>query len=125
MPPKYGLSDAEYLVMEMIWNAKVPLSFSEIENYFSNHTDKEWKKQTLHTYLTRLIKKGALAIDRQGNKNIYKPAMPKADYVSRWTHSFLEESFDGSLMNFMCALTGNTGKLSQEDIEELRKYLDE
>ena len=123
MPQKYGLSEAEYQLMELIWEAGHALSFGEIEAYLAEHTDKNWKKQTLHTYLTRLIKKGALRMTGNGRKHVYEPAMSKAEYVSYWTHSFLDESFGGSLGNFVSALTGNAGKLSQKDIEELRRYL--
>lgn len=125
MPQKYGLSEAEYQLMELIWEAGHSLSFGEIETYLIEHTDKKWKKQTLHTYLTRLIKKGALKMIGNGRKHLYEPAMLKEEYISYWTHSFLEDSFGGSLGNFVSALTGNAGKLSQKDIEELRRYLDE
>ncbi len=125
MPQKYGLSEAEYQLMELIWEAGRPLTFGEIEGYLSERTDKNWKKQTLHTYLTRLIKKGALKTTGYGRRHIYEPVMEKEEYISNWTHSFLDDSFGGSLGTFVSALTGNTGKLSPKDIEELRRYLDE
>ena len=126
MPQKYGLSEAEYELMEFIWNAGRPLTFGDIEDYLAENTDKNWKKQTLHTYLTRLVEKGTLkTASRIGRRHIYESAMSKEEYISHWTHSFLDDSFGGSLGNFMSALTGNAGKLSQKDIEELRRYLDE
>lgn len=126
MPQKYGLSDAEYELMEFIWKSEHPLTFRDIEDYLAKNTDKNWKKQTLHTYLTRLVEKGALqSSPRIGRRHMYAPSMSKEEYISHWTHSFLDESFSGSLGNFVSALTGDTGKLSQKDIEELRRYLDE
>lgn len=122
MPQHYGLSETEFLIMEMIWNYAKPLRFNEIMDYFSN---KGWKKQTLHTYLTRLVEKGVLSSSKSGNINIYQPSCTKEEYIQRWTRGFIDKSFDGSLRKFMLALTGNRNKLSPKELEELRDFLKE
>lgn len=124
MSQLYGLSETEALVMDMIWKSGRQLRFSEIMEYFTVHENKAWKKQTLHTYLSRLIKKGALKNSGTGSRNIYEPAMPKEAYIQKWTSDFLEESFDGSLGKFMAALTGSGERLDAKDLEELRQFLD-
>lgn len=121
--PKYNLSDAEYELMEFIWQSNVELSFSEIMEYCSNTLKQPWKKQTIQTFLTRLIDKGALKAERKGVKRYYSPAMSKAEFVSKWTKGFLDEEFGGSLKKFMTALTG--GKhLTEEELKELHEFLD-
>ncbi len=37
MPQKYGLSEAEYELMEFIWNAGRPLTFGDIEDYLTEN----------------------------------------------------------------------------------------
>jgi len=51
MPNRYGLSDTELEIMEMIWSSKCPIYFNQILDFFNNN-GKDWKKQTLHTHLS-------------------------------------------------------------------------
>lgn len=122
MSQYYGLSEIEFLIMEMIWNHEKPLYFNEIMNHFSN---KAWKKQTLHTHLTRLVNKGVLSYTKDGKIKMYYPALTKEEYVHQWTRNFMNDSFDGSLSKFMSAFVGNHKELSQRDLEELKRFLEE
>lgn len=121
--PKYNLSDTEYALMEFIWQSDAELSFSEIMDYCSSTLKQPWKKQTVQTFLTRLIDKGALTAVRRGVKRYYSPAMSKTDFISKWTQGFLDEEYDGSLKKFMTALTGGN-RLSEDEIKELHEFLD-
>lgn len=125
MSQHYGLSDTEDFIMEAIWEHGGPLQFHEIMDYFRIHEQKDWKKQTLHTHLTRLIKKGALKNIGTGGRNTYVPAMSKEAYIQQWTCRFLDDAFDGSLGRFMAALTGGGKRLSEKELQELRQFLKE
>lgn len=52
------LSDTELMIMEYLWAQNTPKTFSEIKAFFEATTSKNWKKQTLSTFLLRLVKKG-------------------------------------------------------------------
>lgn len=54
------LSDTELMIMEYLWAQNTPKTFSEIKAFFEATTSKNWKKQTLSTFLLRLVKKGVL-----------------------------------------------------------------
>lgn len=54
------LSDTELMIMEYLWSQNIPKTFSEIKAFFEATTNKNWKKQTLSTFLLRLVKKEAL-----------------------------------------------------------------
>ena len=56
----YGLSKMEYNLMKYFWNTNAPVSFSEVEKYCNTKLHYGWAQPTLHTYLTRLVKKGIL-----------------------------------------------------------------
>ncbi len=53
-----GMSRSEALIMDYLWeegtNGKM---FSEFMAYLSNNTEKVWAKQTVNTFLRRLIDK--------------------------------------------------------------------
>ena len=52
------LSSSERDIMELFWNEKDGLSFGEIINLVNQDDSNIRKKQTINTYLTRLIAKG-------------------------------------------------------------------
>lgn len=48
------LSDSKPEVMKVLWKKDEPMSFGELLDYFNVHTEKNWKKQTLNTFLFRM-----------------------------------------------------------------------
>lgn len=120
---KYNLSNAEYELMEFFWENNQEFSLAEIMDYCSNTLRRGWKKQTIHTFLRRLIDKGALQAVRRGVRYYYSPTMSKEDFVSKWTREFLEKEFNGSLKHFIVSLTGGT-QISKEECQELQELLD-
>ena len=55
-------------IMEFLWDTNKKLSASEILKYFNDNKSKNWKKQTLNTFLVKLIEKGSLQYDMVKNK---------------------------------------------------------
>lgn len=50
------LSQTELFILEFLWAQDEPQGFSSILQYYNEKTKKDWKKQTMSTYLTRLQK---------------------------------------------------------------------
>lgn len=122
MPNRYGLSDTELEIMEMIWSSKCPIYFNQILDFFNNN-GKDWKKQTLHTHLSRLIEKGALDCKNEGRKKAYFPKLTREQLTQRYAKSFLNNAFNGSLNLFLSALTRHKKDCTQEELDELRDFL--
>ncbi len=59
------LSDTELMIMEYLWSQNTPKTFSEIKAFFEATTSKNWKKQTLSTFLLRLVKNYTPTIKKQ------------------------------------------------------------
>lgn len=124
---KYNLSATEMEIMEYVWSTDKKLIAAEILNYFNENKSKNWKKQTLNTFLVKLIEKGVLQYDVSKNKKYYYPttqSQTKTEHIKHWTQSFIQNTFDGSLYHFLYAFTGGS-PLSENDADELRKYLEE
>ncbi len=124
---KYNLSATEMEIMEYVWSTDNKLIAAEILNYFNENKSKNWKKQTLNTFLVKLIEKGALQYDVSKNKKYYYPtaqSQTKTEHIKHWTQSFIQNTFDGSLYHFLYAFTGGS-PLSENDADELKKYLEE
>lgn len=116
------LSDTEYEIMCHFWETKDEKGFSELMNYFQNEQDKIWKKQTLNTFLTRLIQKNLLQFRKVGNKKFYSVNMTKLEYEKFCAQEILNESYEGKLSKFLAALTGEA-KVAQLDEEALMAYI--
>lgn len=76
------LSDTELMIMEYLWAQNTPKTFSEIKAFFEATTSKNWKKQTLSTFLLRLVKKGVLYANHQEAKVTYYPALSEKNITN-------------------------------------------
>ena len=57
MERNYRVSDSEMEVMKMLWRQKEGIKQSQLLDLFTKE-GKEWKRQTLNTFLSRLETKG-------------------------------------------------------------------
>lgn len=112
------LSANERDIMECYWEYGSLMS----EDISKLLPDKKWKITTLLTFLSRLVSKGMLRVERKGKANIYHPIVSKSEYVKYESKQFIDRMFAGSTKNFIAALIeGND--LSKEDFTELRNWL--
>ena len=120
----YGLSKMEYNLMKYFWNNNGPVSFSEVEKYCNTELHYNWAQPTLHTYLTRLTKKGILHSEGKGYKckRSYYPELTEQELAHKYATDFVDNTFNGSISDLLVSLTYNT-KLSESDIEELKNII--
>ena len=122
---QFSLSETEMEIMEVIWAADRGFTFSELLTYFnSDKKAKDWKKQTLNTFLVRLIDKGALRSEKIGTKYVYFAVNTKKEHIQVWTHKLLDSVFDGSVKGFLTALTGGS-KIDSKTRNELKAFLED
>jgi len=119
---KPEISDAEYQVMKIIWTADVPLNTNEVVERLEASTS--WKPKTIHTLLSRLVKKGALQYEKNGRVFVYTPLVNESDILAKENDNFLNRFYDGALDSMIVNLL-EQDKLSEDDILTLRRILDE
>lgn len=117
------LSDTEMELMEVIWECDPPVTSTELLRIFIQR-GKEWKAQTISTFLSRLVDKGALKATRHGRTNKYAPIISPKDYKLAETQQVLDGLYQGSVKNLIAALYDGD-KLSDEDIAELKQWFSE
>ncbi|ANA83070.1 BlaI/MecI/CopY family transcriptional regulator [Paenibacillus glucanolyticus] len=117
------LSDTEMELMEVIWECTPPVTSTELLRLFSQK-GREWKPQTISTFLSRLVDKEALAVTRHGRTNQYMPLISPKDYKLLETQNVLDGLYQGSVKNLISALYDGD-KLSDKDISELKKWFSE
>lgn len=118
---KTKLPDAELEVMQILWRCEAPVARARVEAEMAKL--RPMAQTTLLTLLTRLADKGFVRIEKQGRSSFYTPLVSQADYQARQSKRFVDQLFGGSMSAFASALTASG--LSKEDLEELRKMLEE
>ena len=118
-----GISDAEMEVMQIIWKKGEPVTSTELQTVLEA-SGKEWKINTILTFLARLTEKGILSAERKGRSNQYTALISEEEYKHYETLSFLNTVHGCSVKNFMAALFDGD-ELSREDISELREWFEE
>lgn len=115
------LSEGEWKLMNVLWETS-PCSLATLVSSLDNETS--WTKSTVFVMLKRLISKKAVCVDQSGKIQLYSPIVTKDDCAVRETESFLSKVYNGSIGLMVSSLAGQRA-LSQEEINELRKILDE
>ena len=119
----YEMSQSESLIMEYLWNSEDGKGFNEVMDFLTHELGKDWKKQTINTFLKRLTDKGLIEAEQNGKNRVYHAAMTKAEYEKGRAEKFLSDFYDGSFGAFLSALTGGKG-IDQEFADELREEVD-
>ncbi|NLC44446.1 MAG: BlaI/MecI/CopY family transcriptional regulator [Clostridiales bacterium] len=115
------ISDSEWKVMKVIWD-KPPYTAKRVIEELSSSSD--WQPKTIKTLLSRLVKKGVLGYDNQDRSYLYYPLFKEEECIREENHSFLERVYNGSL-NLMLTKFIKEGELTEDEIDELKKILDE
>ncbi|GGA49599.1 MULTISPECIES: BlaI/MecI/CopY family transcriptional regulator [Bacillaceae] len=113
------ISDAEWIVMKVLWE-EAPLTSAMIVEAVSSN--KNWSPKTIHSLISRLVKKGALGVNKEKSLYEYYPLVDKRDCMLDETRSFIQKVYDGSI-HLMLANFIKEEKISEKEIEELERLL--
>jgi predicted transcriptional regulator len=116
------ISDAESQVMEVLWRAPAPLLAEQVVAALSD--SQRWQAVTVKTLLNRLLKKGAIAAQKDGRRFLYHAVLQRDEWVAQESEGLLQRLFGGRIAPLV-AHFGSQRKLSPADIQELRKLIDE
>ena len=114
------LTDAEWAVLEALWTAD-RRSLGQITQRLSGV--KDWSKNTVHTYLTRMEGKGLVTIDH-GHGQPYSAAVTREDCARAERKDLLDRVYAGAAGNLIAAFLKESS-ISKEEAASLRQLLDE
>lgn len=116
------LGDAELEIMQVIWTSRHPVT----SNYILKELQglRKWQLSTLMTSLARLADKGFVVCDRSTGSNLYTPIVSENEYKAGTSRHFLEKLYNNSIQNMIATLY-NSKDIKNDDLDELRKFLDE
>ena len=115
------LSEGEWKLMSLLWQAS-PRKVSDFVTALAGVTG--WTKATVNIMLNRLAEKGAVRCDASGKCKLYYPLLSQEDAEIRERERFLSRVYGGSI-GMMVASMAEQQALSQADIDELYRILEE
>lgn len=113
------ISEAEWEVMKLIWKTS-PLTSEKIIESLSDKMN--WSTQTIKTFITRLIKKGAIGFEKSGRVYNYYPLISENECIKSENETFLKKVYDGAL-GLLFTKFLEEENLSNDEIEELENLL--
>lgn len=118
---KVEMTASEREVMRVVWTLGTATS-KDIVDVLERKRD--WKPATAKTFIGRLVKKGILLAEPQGNKYIYSAAISEEDSVKTAADRFFEQICHKQAGRTIAdMLAGAT--LSHQDVELLQAVLDD
>lgn len=121
MKPMIAISEAESVVMEVLWR-RSPATAEEVIAALAGQQD--WQEATVKTLLGRLLKKGALRAEKDGRRYLYAPVLKREQWLSQESEGLLDRLFGGRVAPLV-AHFGKHRKLSKQDIAELKRLIEE
>lgn len=114
---KNNLGEMETKLAELIWESE-PLPSGELVKLCEERF--EWKKSTTFTMLKRLCEREIFT----NNNAVITSLISEEEWKAKQSELFLEKTYEGNLPMFVSAFTKKK-KLSQKDIDELKKLIEE
>lgn len=114
------LPESELEIMMIIWNGDGEISRSEIQDEINK--DKNLATTTILSFLSRLVNKGYLKVEKRKRINYYQPLISHEEYVKNESKNMLERFFDNSVMNFVAQLN-DSKSINKEEFKELKDFV--
>lgn len=116
------LPDSELELMMIIWEAGKAVTRVEIEECLPG--ERRLSSTTVLSFLARLQEKGFVKVRKEGRNNVYEAIVPKEAYLQEESRSIWKRLYQGSVKNFMTALSDGKG-LTEQDLDELQEFLNQ
>ncbi|MGB1199373.1 MAG: BlaI/MecI/CopY family transcriptional regulator [Thalassotalea sp.] len=113
------ISKAEFEVLEVLWQHH-PASANEIIERLNQQ--KEWHEKTVKTLLSRLVKKQAIAYEKEQRRYLYSPLIERESYMAKESKSLIERMFSGRVSPLVAGFAKHN-QLNKDDISELKSII--
>jgi len=113
------ISDAEWSVMEVLWD-KAPQTANAIVEALETTT--RWNPKTIKTLINRLVNKGALSYEKSGRTYLYAPAVPRPAMEQRLVGGLIQGAFRGSAQRLILRAL-ESGETSREELDAIKRLI--
>ncbi len=117
-PPE--LTEAEWAIMKVVWEHQ-PCAAGTVQEALARELG--WAYSTVKTTMDRMVGKGLLEVTKIRNLQLFTAKVDRRQVAGWEFRRMLSRAFDGALGPMMQYLVENE-KLSEEDLDQLRKAVD-
>lgn len=110
------LTESEEVVMKAIWDCKKEPVLSDVVERVNGFYGKDWKPQTVSTFLSKLVRKDYLKLIRNGKIYTYKVLVPENVYRRKLYRQHISFWNNNDIVNFIAEMLDNKD-LTLEDID--------
>ncbi|ECQ9386794.1 BlaI/MecI/CopY family transcriptional regulator [Listeria monocytogenes] len=115
-----SISKSELEVMKIIWDFGRAVQYADVAGKLEEK-NYSWKKNTVLTFLTRLVEKNLLSVKKVGRKNEYYALVSENEYLERQTETFVEDIYEGDVKGLITNLVQND-LISPNELEDLQQF---
>ncbi|EAG6776872.1 transcriptional regulator [Listeria monocytogenes] len=115
-----SISKSELEVMKIIWDFGRAVQYADVAGKLEEK-NYSWKKNTVLTFLTRLVEKNLLSVKKVGRKNKYYALVSENEYLERQTETFVEDIYEGDVKGLITNLVQND-LISPDELEDLQQF---
>ena len=115
------ISDAEWKIVSSLWD-QGPMTITELTRHLKDNTG--WNKNTIITLLKRMQDKKAVSFVQEDRAKRFYPLIDRTETEIEETTSFLDRVYKGNV-GLMISNLMSSKKLTQEEIKELQRILEE
>ena len=106
--------------MDVLWEQS-PRTASDVVDALAGRVS--WSAATIKTMLNRLVRKRALRYRAEGKRYLYTPAVTREACVRSETRGLVDRLFGGATSALLAHFVED-GRLSRQELDELRELLD-
>lgn len=117
MKSKYSVTESEGEVLKMLWKQEQGIKQAQLLELFEKE-GKQWKRQTLNTFLARLEEKGLVTRVR----GLVWASFGEEEYNYLLMMEGIEQLYQGKFSRFVAAFSQRNG-LDEEDEQELLEMI--
>lgn len=117
-----NLTEAEETIMSKIWEISTPVTSIMLLEAFSE--TRGWKSQTISTFLSRLVDKNYLSVNKRGTANQYQAIISKKEYEQSFAREVINKIYGGSVKRLIASFV-ESESISRDELEELKQWFNE
>jgi len=121
MAAKKRLAEAEWEVMDGVWDLNRQVTVREVHEHLYPNGEKAYT--TVQTFMNILVDKGVLARQKIGPVNVYTAVLSREDVAQTETQTLVSRMFEGSFGALATHLV-DSGELSDKELDELRALIE-
>lgn len=117
-----NLTEAEETIMSKIWEISTPVTSIMLLEAFSE--TRGWKSQTISTFLSRLVDKNYLSVNKRGTANQYQAIISKKEYEQSFAREVINKIYGGSVKRLIASFV-ESDSISRDELEELKQWFNQ